>query len=237
MTIDPADYPDLVDALTKIIISAAEAIRLQGQGSVTIKVDGSPVTAADEAAEAVIRDGLDHLSPVLPIISEEEAERERPDITGGNYFLVDPLDGTKEFISGRDEYTINIALMADGAPVLGVIRSTRATLNPLARHRRARSRAPQIFGTTGRRAFSSDQNLIQPQGELVVMLSRSHLEARTQAYLDRFPRTRRVGCGSSVKFCRLAEGAADLYPRLAPNARLGYRRRSRDPGRGRRERR
>ena len=79
------------------------------------------MTAADEAAEAVIRDGLAHLSPVLPIISEEEAERERPDITGGNYFLVDPLDGTKEFISGRDEYTINIALMADGAPILGVI--------------------------------------------------------------------------------------------------------------------
>ena len=155
-TIDPADYPDLVDALTKIIISAADAIRLQGKGGVTIKVDGSPVTAADEAAEAVIRDGLGTF-PVLPIISEEEAERERPDITGGNYFLVDPLDGTKEFISGRDEYTINIALMADKAPILGVIAAPARKLD-LARYRRAtRRRAPQIFGATGRNT-SSDQN-------------------------------------------------------------------------------
>src|SRR5208282_6628137 len=110
-----------MDALTKITISAAEAIRSQRQGGVNIKADGSPVTAADEAAEAVIRDGLEHLSPALPIISEEEAERNRPNITGRSYFLVDPLDGTKEFIAGRDEYTINIALVADGAPILGVI--------------------------------------------------------------------------------------------------------------------
>ena len=213
-TIDPADYPDLVDALTKIIISAAEAIRLQGQGGVTIKADGSPVTAADEAAEAVIRDGLAHLSPVLPIISEEEAERERPNITGGNYFLVDPLDGTKEFISGRDEYTINIALMADGAPILGVIAAPAQALI----WRGIVGRGAERLKFSGQQAETprAIKTRPQPEGELVVMVSRSHLEARTQAYLDRFPRTRRVGCGSSVKFCRLAEGAADLYPQLAP---------------------
>ncbi len=213
-TIDPADYPDLADALTKIIISAAEAIRSQGQGGVTIKADGSPVTAADEAAEAVIRDGLEHLSPVLPIISEEEAERERPNITGGNYFLVDPLDGTKEFISGRDEYTINIALMADGAPILGVIAAPAQALI----WRGIVGRGAERLKFSGQQVETprAIKTRRKPQGELVVMVSRSHLEARTQAYLDRFPRTRRVGCGSSVKFCRLAEGAADLYPRLAP---------------------
>ncbi len=213
-TIDPADYPDLADALTKIIISAAEAIRSQGQGGVTIKADGSPVTAADEAAEAVIRDGLEHLSPVLPIISEEEAERERPNITGGNYFLVDPLDGTKEFISGRDEYTINIALMADGAPILGVIAAPAQALI----WRGIVGRGAERLKFSGQQAETprAIKTRPKPQGELVVMVSRSHLEARTQAYLDRFPRTRRVGCGSSVKFCRLAEGAADLYPQLAP---------------------
>ena len=213
-TINSADYPDLVDALTKVIISAAEAIRSQGQGGVTIKADGSPVTAADEAAEAAIRDGLEHLSPVLPIISEEEAERKRPNITGGNYFLVDPLDGTKEFISGRDEYTINIALMADNAPILGVIAAPAQALI----WRGIVGRGAERLKFSGQQAETprTIKTRPPPEGELVVMISRSHLEARTQAYLDRFPRTRRVGCGSSVKFCRLAEGAADLYPQLAP---------------------
>ena len=87
-----------------------------------IKADGSPVTAADEAAEAVIRDGLARLAPALPIISEEQAAHEQPSRSnGGSYFLVDPLDGTREFIAGRDEYTVNIAIVADGTPILGII--------------------------------------------------------------------------------------------------------------------
>jgi 3'(2'), 5'-bisphosphate nucleotidase len=213
-TIDPAAYPDLMDALTKITISAAEAIRLQGQGGVNTKADGSPVTAADEAAEAAIRDGLERLSPALPIISEEEAENKRPTITNGGYFLVDPLDGTKEFISGRDEYTVNIALVADGTPILGVIAAPAQGLiwrgivgrgAERLRFSEQQAETPQAIKTRPR-----------PEGELIVVVSRSHLEARTQAYLDGFAQTRRVGCGSSVKFCRLAEGAADLYPRLAP---------------------
>ncbi len=213
-TIDPAAYPDLVDTLTKITISAAAAIRSQRQGDVNIKADGSPVTAADEAAEAVIHDGLTRLSPQLPIISEEEAERERPSVAGGSYFLVDPLDGTKEFISGRDEYTINIALVVDGAPILGVIAAPAQHLI----WRGIVGRGAERLKFSGQRAETPQtiKTRPRPQDELIVMVSRSHLEERTQAYLDGFARTQRVGCGSSVKFCRLAEGAADLYPRLAP---------------------
>jgi 3'(2'), 5'-bisphosphate nucleotidase len=213
-TIDPAARPDLMDALTKITISAAEAIRSQRQDGVNIKADGSPVTAADEAAEAVIRDGLEHLSPALPIISEEEAGRNRPNITGGSYFLVDPLDGTKEFIAGRDEYTINIALVADGAPILGVIAAPALGLI----WRGIVGRGAERLEFSGQQAETPQaiKTRPRPERELIVMVSRSHLEARTQAYLDRFPQVRRVGCGSSVKFCRLAEGSADLYPRLAP---------------------
>jgi 3'(2'), 5'-bisphosphate nucleotidase len=213
-TIDPAAYSDLMDALTEITISAAEAIGLQGQGGVNTKADGSPVTAADEAAEAAIRDGLARHFPTLPIVSEEEAESERPVITNGSYFLVDPLDGTKEFISGRDEYTVNIALVADGTPILGIIAAPAQGLiwrgivgrgAERLRFSEQQAETPQAIKTRSR-----------PEGELTVVVSRSHLEARTQAYLDGFAQTRRVGCGSSVKFCRLAEGAADLYPRLAP---------------------
>jgi 3'(2'), 5'-bisphosphate nucleotidase len=214
-TFDPAAYAELADPLTAITMSAAAAIRrAQGDGRVNIKADGSPVTAADEAAEAVIREGLMRLAPALPIISEEEAEREKPAVESRSYFLVDPLDGTREFIAGRDEYTINIAIVTDGAPTLGVIAAPaqgliwRGIVGGGAERLEfsgQKASAPQAIKTRAR-----------PDGELIVMVSRSHLEARTQGYLDGLPHTRRVGCGSSVKFCRLAEGTADLYPRLAP---------------------
>ena len=213
-TIDAAAYPELMDALTEITISAAAAIRLHGRGNVNTKADGSPVTAADEAAEAAIRDGLARFASTLPIISEEEAESERPVITKGSYFLVDPLDGTKEFISGRDEYTVNIALIAEGAPILGIIAAPAQGLI----WRGIVGRGAERLRFSGHQAETPQaiKTRPRPEGELIVVVSRSHLEARTQAYLDRFAQTRRVGCGSSVKFCRLAEGAADLYPRLAP---------------------
>ncbi len=213
-TIEPAAYPDLLDALTKITMAAAEAIRLQGRGGVNTKADGSPVTAADEAAEAAICAGLKRHCPALPIVSEEAAENERPTITNGSYFLVDPLDGTKEFISGRDEYTVNIALVADGTPTLGIIAAPAQGLI----WRGIVGRGAERLGFSGQKAGTPQaiKTRPRPEGELIVMVSRSHLEARTEAYLEGFAQTRRVGCGSSVKFCRLAEGAADLYPRLAP---------------------
>ena len=104
-----------MDELTKLTAHAAETILdLAGKADVRTKADGSPVTAADEAAEAIICAGLQRLAPGVPIVSEEQASREKPKaIERGSYFLVDPLDGTREFIAGRDEYTINIALMTD----------------------------------------------------------------------------------------------------------------------------
>jgi len=112
---------ELTEELTAISIAAATAIlECRQDGEFRVKADGSPVTRADEAAEAVIREGLARVSPDWPIVSEERAERERP-IARTNYFLVDPLDGTREFIGGRDEYTVNIGLVCDRAPVVGVI--------------------------------------------------------------------------------------------------------------------
>ena len=215
MSFNPTAYDELRDSLTRITISAAEAIRLtQTQGRVQIKADGSPVTAADKAAEDVICAGLMRIAPKVPIISEEEAESQRSAIKAASYFLVDPLDGTKEFISGRDEYTINIALVVEGTPTIGVIAAPAQGIIWRGIVGRGADRlafswpkagSPQVIKTRPR-----------PCDELIVMVSRSHLDARTQAYLDGFQRTRRIGCGSSVKFCRLAEGTADLYPRLAP---------------------
>ncbi len=213
-TVDPATYDKLMSELTTLSIAAARAIlHAQAEARVRIKADGSPVTPADEASEAVIREGLTQLAPALPIVSEEQVESQKQKIDG-SYFLVDPLDGTREFIAGRDEYTVNIALIADGAPVLGIIAAPASGLIWRGIVGRGAERLP----------FTGDQALpAQPirtrarlRDELIVMVSRSHLEARTRAYLDGFPDAKLVQCGSSVKLCRVAEGSADLYARLAP---------------------
>jgi 3'(2'), 5'-bisphosphate nucleotidase len=214
-TLDAAACADLTDELTRIAEQAARAILgFATDAGLRSKADGSPVTAADEAAEAIIRDGLKRLAPAVPIISEEHAAREKPKpITGGSYFLVDPLDGTREFIAGRDEYTINIALMTDGAPLFGII--CAPALGDL--WRGVVGRGAERFSFAHRsEAPTPVHTRPRPKGEAIVMVSRSHLEARTKSYVDGLPGAKLVQSGSSIKFCRLAEGSADLYPRLAP---------------------
>ena len=212
--LDPADYPDALNALTQLSIVAANAIRGTLGVNVRTKADGSPVTSADEAAEAVIADGLARLGVSLPIVSEESVEGAILPAKSDRYYLVDPLDGTKEFIAGRNEYTVNIALLSEGFPVLGVI--TAPALGLIWRG---------IVGRGAERLEFAEETALPPQpihtrsapaGEFIVMVSRSHLDAPTEAYLQRLPHTRRIGCGSSLKFCRLAEGTADHYPRLGP---------------------
>jgi 3'(2'), 5'-bisphosphate nucleotidase len=212
-TLDIAACADLMEPLTAIAVRATETILQAAGGGVRRKDDGSPVTAADEAAEAVIRDGLQRLAPHLPIISEEAASREKPEpVSAGSYFLVDPLDGTREFISGRDEYTVNIAIVTDGVPMLGVITAPALGIA----WRGIVGRGAERIAIASGKDPSPVRTRARPAHELLVMVSRSHLEPRTQAYLKDFPQAKLVPCGSSVKFCRLAEGAADLYPRLAP---------------------
>jgi 3'(2'), 5'-bisphosphate nucleotidase len=206
----------LLDELTAISIAAAGAIRRSNweRGGVRIKDDATPVTAADEAAEAVICNALARLEPSLPIISEERAEREPPKIHGQSYFLVDPLDGTREFIAGRDEYTVNIGLICSGAPVLGVIAAPALGLIWRGIVGRGAERAEFTAATMSEpRAIRTRAG---PDRGLRVIASRSHLDAQTKAYIGGLPGAELIRCGSSLKFCRLAEGAADLYPRLAP---------------------
>ncbi len=213
-TLDAAACATLMNELTKLTAHAAEAILgLATKADVRTKADGSPVTAADEAAEATICEGLRRLAPGVPIVSEEQASREKPKaIERGSYFLVDPLDGTREFIAGRNEYTINIALMTDGAPMLGIICAPALSDFWIG-----------IVGQGAKRlegAITNEPSRIhtrpRPQDEPVIMVSRSHLDGRTRTYVDGFPQAKLVQSGSSIKFCRVAEGSADIYPRLAP---------------------
>jgi 3'(2'), 5'-bisphosphate nucleotidase len=204
----------LLDELTAIAARAAEAIlALAHRPDVRTKADGSPVTAADEAAEAIICEGLRRISPSLPIIAEEHAAQKRPGpIEGGSYFLVDPLDGTREFVAGRDEYTVNIALMTEREPQLGVICAPAA--GTIWRGIVGKG-ADRIDGAATNKPVPIRVRP-QPADKVIVMASRSHLDPQTQALMKALPQATLIQIGSSVKFCWIADGKADLYPRLAP---------------------
>ena len=181
------------------------------------KADKSPVTEADLEGEAAILDHLADQIVSIPVVSEESvAAGVIPEITD-SYILVDPLDGTREFISRNGEFTVNIGLIADGEPVLGVV--LLPALNEA------------FWGTKGEGAFkapileSADAMLAAAQPVHVVdvadsdwraVASRSHLSEETTQFIERNKIANTVNFGSSLKFCRLAEGAADVYPRLSP---------------------
>jgi 3'(2'), 5'-bisphosphate nucleotidase len=206
--------PDLVDALTAVVARAADAILAVAPGALRtrLKADHTPVTAADEAADAVIAQGLALCLPGIPVVSEES--RASAASLGDTFALVDPLDGTKEFVAGRDEYTVNLAIVTHGAPIAGFIAAPALGLlfrGVVGRgaERLARDPAVRPVAIRCRRA---------PAGALTAAVSRSHLDHATTAFLDRLKVAERLTCGSALKFCRIAEGAADVYPRLSPTS-------------------
>lgn len=181
--------------------------------SVHQKADHSPVTEADLAAHKIILDSLQNLTPDLPVVSEESSqlpfsERRRWE----RYWLVDPLDGTREFISRNGDFTVNIALVQQNAPVAGVV------------HIPVENRS--YYGVAGAGAYrrqtgrTSDPIHVRPLGEgpVRVVASRSHRSARLDGYLAKLGTHEIVSRGSALKFCLVAEGAADVYPRLGPTS-------------------
>ena len=204
----------LMEELTAIAARAAAAIRQCGAASLRQKADGTPVTAAVQAAEAVILRDLKRLAPGIPIVSEESSAEDQVHAgtsRDATYFLVDPLDGTREFIAGRDEFTINIALINLGTPLIGIIAAPAADVAWRGIVGRGAERTT-LSDQSGRTAIRSRRRPPAP----VIMISRSHLDAGTKAYLAGLAQGSSVSSGSSIKFCRIAEGDADLYPRLAP---------------------
>jgi 3'(2'), 5'-bisphosphate nucleotidase len=209
----------LAEALTGIAVRAAQAIlavdfRKAGTRS---KADNSAVTFADDAAQAVIHEGLARLMPGTPVVSEEALIDWQGGAPPSEFLLVDPLDGTAEFIAGRLEYTVNIALVRTGTPVAGVVAAPALGLiwRGAIDHGAERLRV-----TPGGESLSPDviHTRTWPAGECVAAVSRSHYDAASAAFLERCAPIRSVESGSAVKFCRLAEGAVDVYPRLAPTS-------------------
>jgi 3'(2'), 5'-bisphosphate nucleotidase len=208
----------LIEPLTDIVILAGAAILAVNRSAMKVegKTDGSPVTEADLAADRIIAEGLTLLAPEIPSLSEERAQLAMLPYKD-SFFLIDPLDGTKEFVAGRSEYTVNLALVTHGTPLLGIVSAPALGL---------------IWrGIVGRGAeritLGEGKPLIEPirtrscpsRGEpWTVAVSRSHGDARTEAFIAGRPGAVRSKLGSAVKFGRVAEGGVDIYPRLSPTS-------------------
>jgi 3'(2'), 5'-bisphosphate nucleotidase len=176
------------------------------------KADASPVTEADEKAEAVILSELNAACPAIPIVAEESAAAGHiPDIEGKTFILVDPLDGTKEFVAGHDDFTVNIALIDNGVPVAGVVYAPALGVAYLGGPNGAEKLWIDSQFKVGRRAPMRARTLVSPD---IALASRSHRSAETDDFLDRCGASQIRTVGSSLKFCLIAEGVADIYPRF-----------------------
>ena len=207
----------LILPLTGLVARAGAAILAVNRAAMRVdgKSDGSPVTEADLAADRIIAEGLARLVPDIPTLSEERVDLAKPSYHG-SFFLIDPLDGTKEFVAGRNEFTVNLALVSQGRPLLGVIGAP--ALGLIWRG---------LVGRGAERLTTGDGSVAVPihtrphpkPGEpWTVAVSRSHLDSRTEAFIAARPGAIRHVLGSAVKFGRVAEGVVDIYPRLAPTS-------------------
>jgi 3'(2'), 5'-bisphosphate nucleotidase len=212
----PVDLTVVDDALWAKLTAAvaiAAAATLEGPRAVRIKADQSPVTDADERSQAVLLEALAQLMPGVPVVSEEMAVR--PSHLGHVFALVDPLDGTREFVRGSGEFTVNLAIVRDGEPVAGIVAQPATGVIYRGRLRQGAEWLEMSPGSAAPAASRPLRVRAAPH-DMVAVVSRSHLDPATVAELDRLHIDDRVPCGSALKFCRIAEGAADIYPRLAP---------------------
>src|SRR6202047_213797 len=211
----------LIEPLTGLVLRAGAAILAVNRPAMKIdgKPDGSPVTEADLAADRIIGEGLVRLLPQVPALSEECAHLAKPPYRG-SFFLVDPLDGTKEFVAGRSEFTVNLALVTNGTPLLGIIGAPALGLvwrGLVGRGAERLAIGEAAIVGTDRVAEPIHTRLIpRPGAPWIAAVSRSHGDARTEAFIDGRPGAVRQMLGSAVKFGRVAEGGVDIFSPLAP---------------------
>jgi 3'(2'), 5'-bisphosphate nucleotidase len=217
---NPLDHARLADALLPAVLAAARIEMRHYLAGVTVelKPDDSPVTAADREAEAVLIDGIWRAARGVPVVAEESAALNAAPPPGAAYFLVDPLDGTREFASRCEEFTINVGLVAGDAPAFGLIYAPAlsalcVTLGP---ERAVETRiAPDAEGISLADCALTEMRAREPDlNALVALESRSHRNVATDEFLARYRIQHVKRAGSSLKFCLIARGEADLYARL-----------------------
>lgn len=212
----PLETPDLIEALLGLTNQASKAILkiyAAQEYDIKMKADESPLTEADLVSHRIISAGLSELRPDLPILSEENSKATPADIRRHwkRYWLVDPLDGTKEFIKRNGEFTVNIALVEFGRPILGIV--TVPTTQTSYVGILGRSSTKYIANGTKRTLRVAGPVRNRP---VRVVSSRSHGGTEIRQFADQLKRAEIITVGSSLKFCWLAEGNADVYPRLSP---------------------
>jgi 3'(2'), 5'-bisphosphate nucleotidase len=209
----------LLDAMVAAALAAGRAANRIYHGSFEVhtKTDDSPVTAADHVAEEIILEALTRHAPGIAVVAEEQVAAGHVPAVAEEFFLVDPLDGTKEFVQKRGDFTVNIALIRQAAPALGVVYAPATGQLFTGNVAAATARRARLDPDT---AVAADFTVIQvrkvPAAGLTAVASRSHRTPDTDAYLARYPIAQLVAVGSSLKFCLVAAGEADLYPRLGP---------------------
>lgn len=216
---DEPDLAALVRELRRLAVEAGAVIMSHYQSDIaaTVKKDSSPVTVADHDAERIILAGLARIAPNIPVVAEEQAAAGHIPTIERRFFLVDPLDGTKEFLRKNGEFTVNIALIQDRIPVAGVVyapamerlfyacgsgQAYEQTVSPYTNDAIAGSSPPHRISV---RAPAADG--------LSVIVSRTHRDQKTEEYLNLYQVKEFLVAGSSLKFCMIAAGEADLYPR------------------------
>lgn len=206
----------MVSVFRRLAIEAgAEIMKIYDRDDFDVreKTDDSPVTEADEAADALIAAGLRDAFPDMPLVTEEQADTHS--VSVDTFLIVDPLDGTKEFVKRRGDFTVNIALVEHGEPTLGVVYAPAK--------RRLFYTLPDGGAVEETGALAADGadkvvpiSVAEPQDALRIVASKSHRDAATDEYIGRYPVGDLVSAGSSMKFCLVAVGEADFYPRLGP---------------------
>ena len=209
---------EIARALAEIALSAGPAVMeeyARGAGA-REKADGSPVTAADERAEAIIVARLKALAPEIAIVAEEACAAGADLVAPPRFFLVDPLDGTREFLARNGQFTINIGLIENGAPVAGAVFAP-ALERVWFGGGDAAFAAQVVVGAPLPAEDACEPLRVRPAPDaLTALASRSHADPATEAFLTRLGVETRISAGSSLKFCVIAEGRADVYPRFAP---------------------
>lgn len=214
--ITTAQAAQQLDVLTAIVARASAQINGMPPATVVkrAKADHSPVTAADEASEEIMLEDLARALPGVPVISEESANSGHALDRHASFVIVDPLDGTREYLAGSDEFTVNLAIVSAGVPIVGIVAAPRrgqvwrGIVGIKAERLRLTSSGGDGAELIRVRAW--------PEGsQAVATVSRSHIDPATEAFVTALGPVARVPCGSAIKFCRIAEGAADVYPRLA----------------------
>jgi 3'(2'), 5'-bisphosphate nucleotidase len=209
------DFHPLIALMRRLALEAGDKIMeiyADPDFEVRAKSDASPVTAADEAADAIISKGLRAAYPDLVLITEEQSDSH--DLRASTFLIVDPLDGTKEFVQRRGDFTVNIAYVENGVPVRGLV---YAPAKGRLFYTRADGQAVEETGSFDKdhAGPAREMRVAEPDNEaLMVVASKSHRDAATDAYIGKYAVRDMTSAGSSLKFCLVAAGEADLYPRL-----------------------